>query len=716
MTEQHIEHLPRNADVANKTAQFDLRDLMQPTVSTGLIDRSAAQYLPGLELTGHDGKLANRVADTGPQESTLSNRVAQIGPQETRPQTGPQGTEQQTERRNTTPQQAEDRVLFTGALDDETLRNQKLDPTGIALTEKIALSSQTTDEDRYRSLQVLLKNDIKQFIKDGEVFEIKLLSSDTLTLSKNNKGTLEEVWTGSLSQLRRTNETVKPFLPTPQNSLPRRYPEALPHRRNENQTEPKNEKNPEQKNEKQREKNDKQSETPKSKEEKLFDPHVSHAEKIKLAQELYKEGKSTLKGPDGKTYQINVQRVGDRELVGIFGQDAQHRTQPLMRGIVESDGTVSKQRDSKGHEVDYQTEWAKKNMPESGLIKFEPRQEKPELPKPSEKTDLEQSRQRLKESAEKIADPKARAQFLQDMETFENRAKKQGLSPDEIAKTMDQTRRLLDAKEGATTSEQRVLAARGLAHHLAAPSDTDQGQHSTCGPTSLGERTLTRNPARAAEIIATTAIEGKWTAPDGKVIKIPAGNLTPGIEEQTFPPLDGDRSFAMQLMNAALINDMTQRRMPPELYVQGRVEFEGDTGERLYYEGQDPKDGRPYNGHTGPELAEEGKRLNGDRNFILQDPEISSGDDVVAIRSEQDLKNAIETAQRTGNMPLVVFLDSNDPIFGRSGKGPHAFHFVSITGYDPATGKVKMSNQWGQAKDKEVPIADLWRAMKFRKS
>ena len=70
----------------------------------------------------------------------------------------------------------------------------------------------------------------------------------------------------------------------------------------------------------------------------------------------------------------------------------------------------------------------------------------------------------------------------------------------------------------------------------------------------------------------------------------------------------------------------------------------------------------------------------------------------------------------TGNMPLVVFLDSNDPIFGRSGKGPHAFHFVSITGYNPATGKVKMSNQWGQAKDKEVPIADLWRAMKFRKS
>ena len=724
----------------------------------------------------------------------------------------------------------------SGAIETRDL--QRLSKEGIEATKDIAVDSSTSDRDRYRSIDMLVKNNVMAFENDGTNYEILTNSNSDaheMTLMRETSPTTsEKVWSGDNRVLQPVNNEISPKSPT--RSIVRREeetPTPAPDNRgvpNEPVT-PQDRVDPNVPQDRttpgERENlRPQENQTEKTKEQKLFDPSLSPEDKIKIAKELSQEGKNKVTGPDGKTYDINVKQVGNRTLVAIMGDNGK----PLMRGIVEKDGSVSKQRNGKGQFVDIQSDYAKKNSPENPLIKYEPKPQperpvparpeqppeadprperppvnpvlperpvpaRPEQPvkppeqpvkppeqpvkppeqpvkppeqpvkpppeqppsdkppsdkppeqppsdkpptdkpptdkpptdkpptdkppetleRPERSPEVEQSRNRLRESAEKkISDPQARQQFLNDMDTFERRAREQGLSPQEVSRTMDQTRRLLDAPQGATSAENRILAARGLAHHLANPSDTNQGSHNTCGPTSLGERTLTRNPSRAAEIVASTAIDGKWTSPDGTVITIPKGNLTPGAEERTFPPTGDHRTFATQLMNAALINDITQRRMPPEYYVQGRPTGDGDTGERLYYKDQKPEDGRRYNGHTGPELAEEARRLNGDSNSVLQDPATDSGKDVVPIRSEADLRTALDEAKRNGNLPLIVFLDAADPSINGNGTGPTRFHFVSVTGYDARTGQVTVSNQWGPQHDKQIPVSDLYRAIRRR--
>lgn len=728
----------------------------------------------------------------------------------------------------------------SGAIETKDL--QRLSQEGIEATKDIAVDSTTSDRDRYRSIDMLVKNKVTSFENDGTQYEIltnPTSDSHEMTLMRETSPTTtEKLWSGDNSLLQPANNEITPKSPTRSIIRPGDENTVVPSSDNrtlpgEKRTEPVDPVTPQDRltpgdpnvpqdrtTPGERENlRPQENQTEKTKEQKLFDPSVSPEDKIKIAKELSQEGKNKVTGPDGKTYDINVKQVGNRTLVAIMGDNGK----PLMRGIVEKDGSVSKQRNGKGQFVDIQSDYAKKNSPDNPLIKYEPKQPdrpiparperppesdpqperppvnpvlpeqpitppdnqpekppvkpdqpvnppdnpvkpenspdqpvKPEKPpvnpeqppekppanpdqppnkppsdQPSDKPptdkppetlerperapEVEQSRNRLRESAERsITDPQARQKFLSDMDTFERRAREQGLSPQEVSRTMDQTRRLLDAPQGATSAENRILAARGLAHHLANPSDTNQGSHNTCGPTSLGERTLTRNPSRAAEMVASTAIDGKWTSPDGKVITIPPGNLTPGAEERTFPPTGDHRTFATQLMNAALINDMSQRRMPPEFYEQGRPTGDGDTGERLYYAGQKPEEGRKYNGHTGPELAEEARRLNGDRNSVLQDPATDSGKDVIPIKSEADLRTALDEAKKNGNLPLIVFLDAADPSIDGNGSGPRRFHFVSVTGYDAKTGQVTVSNQWGPQHDKQIPVSDLYRAIRRR--
>lgn len=168
------------------------------------------------------------------------------------------------------------------------------------------------------------------------------------------------------------------------------------------------------------------------------------------------------------------------------------------------------------------------------------------------------------------------------METFEKRAKERNMPAAEVAETYKQMNRLLDAQTGAVGPHERQLAAKSFMSHAADPTNIDQGQHNTCNVTSLAERTMTRTPSKMAEVVASAAIDGKWTAADGKQISLKPESLQPGKEESTFPPAkDGDRTYASQLMNTVNVNDVTQRRVPPEFYSSGRPTATNRTGEKL---------------------------------------------------------------------------------------------------------------------------------------
>lgn len=93
----------------------------------------------------------------------------------------------------------------------------------------------------------------------------------------------------------------------------------------------------------------------------MLDPRISPEQKIALANEMFEHGQKSFKGPDGRQYQITEANVGGRKLVGVFENDAHGHSHIALRGIVEKDGHVSKQTDSKGRPVDYESNWSKKN-------------------------------------------------------------------------------------------------------------------------------------------------------------------------------------------------------------------------------------------------------------------------------------------------------------------------------------------------------------------
>ncbi len=333
---------------------------------------------------------------------------------------------------------------------------------------------------------------------------------------------------------------------------------------------------------------------------------------------------------------------------------------------------------------------------------------------------LDAERQRLKEAADKSGmTPEQRDKFNKDMEAFEKRAKEQGLSPDEVAKTYAQTTRLLEATDGKVPKDQREVLAQNIMHHAANPENVDQGQHNTCNTTTLAENLFTKNPSKAAEMIASTAITGEWKAPDGKVIKIDPGSLVPGAEEIRNPPANGMRSHATQILNVVMTNDATQRRNPPVFYRQETPTGPGDSGERLYDQNgkmitekvKDPNDpskyvDKPVSSPTlsYSEINQIGRRLTGEDKVMRFG---NGSDGGITYNSEQEMRDKIKQAKDQGKLPLVLGVDANKPPFGNSPE--FGAHVVTITGYDEKTGRVRVSNQWGSQSDQWVDIKDLYK-------
>lgn len=185
-------------------------------------------------------------------------------------------------------------------------------------------------------------------------------------------------------------------------------------------------------------------------------------------------------------------------------------------------------------------------------------------------------------SAERNMSAEDYRRFRDNILAIEQRAHQEGLPKSEVEATHHELLRLIEAREGHTSRENRLLAASSFAHHLADPSNIDQGDYHTCAASTTQERLMTRNPAKAAEMLTSACLTGKWTAKDGKVIEIRGDqSFTPRPESRTSPPADGERSYATQVLNLVMNNDLNQRKHPPRYYVQGRPDGAGDSGERL---------------------------------------------------------------------------------------------------------------------------------------
>jgi hypothetical protein len=332
--------------------------------------------------------------------------------------------------------------------------------------------------------------------------------------------------------------------------------------------------------------------------------------------------------------------------------------------------------------------------------------------------DVVKQRQALQDAEKNITDPAQRAEFERNRQAFETRAQKDQLPPDEVAKSYEQMTKLLTADKGAATPENRQLLAENFMNQVAHPKQTDQGNYNTCNVTTLAEHNEVRHPSKMAELITTTALTGSWTAPDGKNIKIDANSLVPQPESATHPPKDGDRSFATQVMNVVMVNDITQRRNPPEYYSQEASEGNNDNGERLRYANgtEVPSYEDKTKGARSPtvdcaELEQQQQRISGDKGTLIERGELNNNK-VHEVHSPEELKEYLLEMKREHKLPATVMLDANGPGFWNNPNATKpAWHVVSVTDIDEKTGKVFVDNQWGSQNDKWMPIDTLYKSM-----
>jgi len=372
--------------------------------------------------------------------------------------------------------------------------------------------------------------------------------------------------------------------------------------------------------------------------------------------------------------------------------------------------------------------------------------------------DIRVERAKLKDLADsRISEAKDRLAFDEDMAQFEQRSKqleemyvKEGMSQEdaakkaekEIAKTYQEVSRIFEHEgDKPVVESQREFLAMQIMHHSADPTSVSQGQHPTGALAALESRLYKRSPSDIANMMAEVATKGEYTtkAKPPLTVKIPAESMCPQGDEATeHPPAGHARSYASQvaqvtLANIALERDNVANGTPGKwLYVQmeespagkqpanhgGRVADFSDPNHPKYRMDGEDIDTAP--GVPDRQLLAVSNDVTGasEGPILIENSNATApGKDFVAAASKKDLASTLEDAKNYGKLPLLMHVhtakepfwtDSNAGAAG--GSGGH--HLISITDYDPDTGKVLVGNHWGESADRfgknGIPVGELF--------
>lgn len=319
----------------------------------------------------------------------------------------------------------------------------------------------------------------------------------------------------------------------------------------------------------------------------------------------------------------------------------------------------------------------------------------------SHSPDVQTARQKLDQlvSSNPNFSASDRQQFKQYEDEFLARADKDDISAQEVAKTLDSTARLLSSDHGVINANDRAHAAFGIMQHAAHPDSCEQGGHPTCNVTTVETRTFALDPHVAADMIASAAIDGKWTSTDGKVITLDQQSLQPDGESRMFPPRGNMRDMAGHLFQVTALNDYGQRHGTQYVERNGQGYWKYDSGGWDY-----------FNGTDGATIADMALRLsppdNPNEGVVLDFWETGRG--IENFRSLEEFDQ--DLAKLTpGSKEAIIVVNGYDPIFGGNKPGPTPNHVISVLEYDRSNGRVLIDNQWGQGAQ-WVAMKDLYRA------
>ncbi|MBX9689093.1 MAG: hypothetical protein K2X27_20460, partial [Candidatus Obscuribacterales bacterium] len=294
-------------------------------------------------------------------------------------------------------------------------------------------------------------------------------------------------------------------------------------------------------------------------------------------------------------------------------------------------------------------------------------------------TSIAEERQRLDLGLEsRIKKPEDREFFRKEMDEFEKRAVKDGLTPEEVSQTYKEIGRLMEEnKEAIVPQDRRLLLAKQVLHQAAYPHDIDQGYHKTCNVSSLSERLYARNPAQADRVVADLALssDASFQTASGKKVSIDKDSMKPDQEAEIDPVPDGKRSYANQLLQLAMVNAYWTGRNEhdgvkcrgPIKYTQEHSVSKNNSGERLKDASGKLLGTEPGISHAG--MVETYRMFSNqkdkDKPFLIVDKSMSAdkvkaedgSNGLIFVNTPEQLKTEILKHQAEKNMPLIVSID-----------------------------------------------------------
>ncbi len=378
------------------------------------------------------------------------------------------------------------------------------------------------------------------------------------------------------------------------------------------------------------------------------------------------------------------------------------------------------------------------------------RMEKPALPAES---DAKGQWARLRDLAvERIADIIERTLFTNNMVYFWERARKQGLSAEEVGKTFSEVGRLLESRDDAYMSDiSRIRLAKEVMSQAAKPTLIRQGHHNTCMVAAIEARAYTRHPSAAAGLVAQSALAGWYGAGNGAVVwhKDYPASLMPDIEALKRESDSDDRSYASQIFQVTAVNvhyaanpftwidSYGKRRTAPAgtiRYEQVMPRGPDDNGERLmdYSDRTNPRevvlsDGYParwpiLDGDQAVMISNAITREYAYDTMIAMPGVFDTSHNFITADSEENFSDLLRGLKQSARFPVLVVVDTNkEPFWKDSGEGlaggSGGSHVVTVTDY--RNGMVEVDNQWGEHVDhignNAIPVGDLYKAMFKRK-
>jgi hypothetical protein len=356
---------------------------------------------------------------------------------------------------------------------------------------------------------------------------------------------------------------------------------------------------------------------------------------------------------------------------------------------------------------------------------------------------LAQRRETLSADAEQQIKNAADLKTFQDnMHLLEERAKKAGVSPGQLAQTYLQEDTLLTSVgDMQTDTDDRRALAEQVMSQAADPGKVRQGAYNTCGAAGLEVEAYTKHPESAARLVADVALTGQYTALDGTTVRIdptPQGrSLTDDAARVRKDPEPTDRSYASQLFQVAAVNvaldqvfknDKVYDRAVymQKSYVLGNQRIED--GIYQYKKNKDSEYVAPFPGLASEYVARAHDAIVGHDDLVIMHlPEAAQTNfnaQTPVIQSEAQLNQILAHA----NMPALILVNADNAPFedwakdknGRYLDHKDLAHFVVVNGYkagpQPAAelyntqGRTDPFGQGG-----ELSVHDLYQATLPRK-